>query len=185
MRWLAAAGAAALLLAQGEADYQSARRKLELIQSERLPLGGWVTLRPQELTAYAQREVLKVAPEGVREPRIQLGHGAATAFAYLDFPKLRRSTGKPLGWLMARLLAGEHPVRVTARIQSGGGQAKVDLERVEIGGLAVEGAALEFLIASFVLPYYPEAMIGRPFALAHRIERLEVRPTEVRVVIGR
>lgn len=174
-----------VLLAQGESDYQSARRKLELIQSDRVPLGGWVTLRPQELTAYAQREVRKVVPEGVREPRVRLGHGAATAFAYLDFPKLRRSTGKPLSWLTERLLAGERPVRVKARIVSGGGQARVDLERVEIGGLAIGGAALEFLIASFVLPYYPEAAIGRPFELAHRIERLEVRPTEVRVVIRR
>jgi hypothetical protein len=184
MRWCVATVGAALL-AQGEADYQSAKRKLELIQSEHLPLGTYVALRPRELTAYAQREVRKVVPEGVRQPRVQLGDGEATAFAYLDFPKLRRSTGKPLGWLMARLLAGERPVRVKARVLSSGGQARVDLERVEIGGLAVGGAALEFLIGNFVLPYYPDAMIGRPFELAYGIERLEVRPTEVRVVIGR
>lgn len=90
-----------------------------------------------------------------------------------------------MGWLMARLLAGERPVRVKARIRSGGGRATVDLERVEISGLTVSGAALDFLIRNFVLPYYPEAKIGQPFELAHRIERLEVRPSEVRVLIKR
>jgi hypothetical protein len=43
---------------------------------------------------------------------------------------------------------------------------------------------LDFLIQNFVLPYYPDAKIGQPFELAHRIDRLEVRPGEVRVVIA-
>jgi len=172
-------------LAGGEADYWSAKRKLERIQSERVPAGTYVALRAEELTAYARQEVVSVAPEGIREPRVELGNQEATGFAYIDFPKLRRSLGQPLGWLLARLLAGERPVRVKARIRSGGGLARVDLERVEIAGLAVQGGVLEFLIRNFVLPYYPEAKVGQPFELAHRIERLEVRPTEVRVWMGR
>lgn len=173
------------LLGGPEADYWSARRKIELIRTDRVAPGTYVTLRPAELEAYAEQEIRGVAPEGVRQPRLELGHGGAKGFAYIDFPKLRRALGHPMGWLMSQLLAGERPVRVKARIRSGGGRATVDLERVEISGLAVSGAALDFLIRNFVLPYYPEAKIGRPFELAHRIERLEVRPTEVRVVIGR
>jgi len=186
MGWVVAmALATAALLGEGEADYRSAQRKIGLIRSERVAAGSWVSLKPQELTAYARQEVQTVAPEGVRDPRVELGHGWASGSAYIDFPKLRRALGQPLGWLFERLLAGERPVRVRARIRSGGGQATVELERVEIGGLAVEGAALEVLIRSFVLPYYPEVKIGQPFELAHRIERLEVRPGMVRVLIGR
>jgi hypothetical protein len=176
--------AAALLWADADADYRSARRKFDLIQSEQAPAGSVVTLRPRELEAYAEREVQTVAPQGVRDPRLELTSGRATGSAYVDFPKLRQSTGKPLGWLMSRLLAGERSVRVTARIRSGGGQATVDLERVEVSGLSIGGAALDFLIQNFVLPYYPDAKIGQPFELAHRIDRLEVRPGEVRVVIA-
>ena len=178
-------GLAACLLAGAEADYWSAKRKIELIQSDQVAAGAHVTLRAGELEAYAKREIRSVAPEGVREPRLELGNGEAKGFAYIDFPKLRRALGHPMGWLMARLLAGERPVRVKARIRSGGGRATVDLERVEISGLTVSGAALDFLIRNFVLPYYPEAKIGQPFELAHRIERLEVRPSEVRVLIKR
>ena len=183
MKWLAAA--ATCLLAGTEADYWSAKQKIELIQTERVAAGTYLTLRPAELEAYAEREMRSVAPEGVRQPRVELGYGEAKGFAYIDFPKLRRGLGHPTGWLISRLLAGERPVRVEARIRSGGGWATVDLERVEISGLAVSGAALDFLIRNFVFPYYPEAKVGRPFELAHRIERLEVRPGEVRVVIGR
>jgi len=175
--------AAALLWADADADYRSARRKFDLIQSEQLPAGSFVTLRSSELEAYAQREVRGVAPRGVRDPRLELAPGRATATAHIDFPKLRQSTGQPLGWSMSRLLAGERPVRATVRIRSSGGQATVDLERVEVSGLAIGGAALDFLIQNFVLPYYPDAKIGQPFELAHRIDRLEVRPGEVRVVI--
>ncbi len=185
MKGLAALALAAALLGEGEADYRSARRKIELIRSERVAAGTYVTLRPQELTAYARREVSTVAPEGIRDPRVELGNRTALGAAYIDFPKLRQALGQPMNRLLARLLAGERPVRVKARIRSGAGRATFELERVEISGWAVEGAALDFLIRNFVLPYYPEAKIGQPFELAHRIERLEVRPGEVRVVIGR
>jgi hypothetical protein len=184
MRWLLAA-AVAWVLADGEADYWSAKRKIELIESDQVPAGTYVTLRPRELEAYAERQVRSVVPEGIRGLRLELGRGEAKGFAFIDFPKLRRSTGQPMGGLMEWLLAGECPVRVDARIRSSGGRATVELERVEVSGLAVVGAPLDFLIQNFVLPLYPEAKIGRPFELAHRIERLEVRPGQVRVVIGR
>ena len=32
---------------------------------------------------------------------------------------------------------------------------------------------------------YPDAKIGEPFALGHRIERLDVQPSAVGIVIGR
>lgn len=181
--WLALA--AAMWLGGEEGDYLSATRKIELIRSERAAAGSQVSLKPRELNAWARQEVSSVVPEGVREPRVELGWGSASGFAYIDFPKLQQARGQPVGWILRHLLAGERPVRVEARIRSGGGRATVDLDRVEISGLAIQGAALEFLIRSFLLPYVPEAKIGQPFELAHRIERLEVRPEEVRVLIGR
>ena len=93
--------------------------------------------------------------------------------------------GKPLGWFMSWLLAGERRVQVEAHIRSGGGRAVVNLDRVEVSGVSISGAALDYLVRNFVRPYYPDATIGRPFLLAHHVERLEVRPTGVRVVIAR
>jgi len=76
-------------------------------------------------------------------------------------------------------------VSVTARIQSGGGKATVSVERVEVGGLEIDGKALDFLIQNFLIPMYPEAAVGRPFELGHRIEKLDVQPSAVGVLIGK
>ena len=86
---------------------------------------------------------------------------------------------------MAYLLDGERPVTITARIRSSGGTATVDVQQVEISGVTIEGRMLDFLIHSYVMQAYPDAKIGAPFALGHRIERLDVQPSAVGIVIGR
>jgi hypothetical protein len=56
---------------------------------------------------------------------------------------------------------------------------------VEISGVTIDGKSLDFLIKSFLLPLYPDAAVGRPFELGHRIEKLDVQPKSVGVLIGR
>jgi len=163
-------------------DYLSAKQKFDRIESDRLRAGSRVELSVRELDAYAEREV----PEGVRNPRLQLvAPGVATGTAMMDFGKLRRALGYQTGWLMSKLLDGDRPVSVTARIQSAGGRATVDLQRVEISGVAIDGGTLDFLIQNIFLPLYPNAVLGRPFELGHRIERLDVGTAAVAVLIGR
>jgi len=163
-------------------DYLSIRHKFEEIEGGRLRAGARVLLSARELTAYAEQE----APDGVRDPRVRLAApGVATGSALVDFGKLRRAQGHPPGWLMSKLLDGERPVSVTARIHSSGGQATVDIDRVEISGVEIDGRTLDFLIRNFLLTLYPSAAVGRPFELGHRIERLDGQPASVSVVIGR
>jgi hypothetical protein len=163
-------------------DYLSAKQKFDSIESDRLRAGSRVELSVGELDAYAGQAV----PAGVRNPRLQLvAPGVATGTAMVDFGKLRRAHGYQTGWLMSKLLDGDRPVSVTARIRSAGGQATVDLQRVEISGLAIDGPTLDFLIQNVLLPLYPDAVVGRPFELGHRIERLDVGPAAVAVLIGR
>lgn len=179
--------ASALLAARGgtASDYSSARRKIEMIQQDRLPRGSRVTLSQNELNAYVRHEVPQVAPQGVRDPRVELGKGKASGFAYIDFPKLREAQGVPMNWIFARLLAGERPVRVDARIRSAGGRATVDVDSVQISGLTISGSTLDYLIHNYLHSYFPSAKVGEPFELAHRIERLDVQPAGVNVVIGK
>ncbi|HVX67353.1 MAG TPA: hypothetical protein VHA11_12155 [Bryobacteraceae bacterium] len=177
--------AAAVLGAAVTSDAFTATSKFRLIENERVPPGSKVTIHQDELNAYVRAQVREVAPDGVRDPRVELGQSRATGFAWVDFEKLRRAQGQPMGWLMARLIGGEKPVRVDAQIRSGGGKAVVDVQRVEVSGVAISGPALDFLIRNFLWSYYPEAKVGRPFELAHRIERLDVQPERVNVVIGK
>jgi hypothetical protein len=54
-----------------------------------------------------------------------------------------------------------------------------------ISGLEIDGKTLDFLIRNFLLEMYPDAAVGRQFELGHRIDRLDVQPAAVGVVIGK
>jgi hypothetical protein len=169
-------------LTAASSDYLSIKRKLDQIESERLKAGTRLELTTGELNAYVREE----APEGVRGTQVRIvSPGVATGSAMIDFGKLRRAQGHEPGWLMSKLLDGDRPVSVTARITSGAGRATVDVERVEISGVVIDGKTLDFLIQNFLLAMYPDAVVGRPFELGHHVEKLEVRPQAVGVLIGK
>jgi hypothetical protein len=165
-----------------DSDYVSAVRKMDSIESDQLKPGTRVIFTPAELNAFAEKE----APAGVRNPRLQLAAAeTVTGTALVDFGKVRRAQGGSPGWLMSKLLDGERQVSVTARIRSSAGQATVDVLRVEISGITIDGGTLEFLIQNVLLPLYPSAVVSRPFELGHRMERLDVGTRSVAVAIGR
>ena len=160
--------------------YASAKAKFNSIEAERLPSGARVLLTIPELNAWVARE----APTGVRNPRLRVSaRDLATGAAFIDFGKLERSAGLQPGWLMSKILDGERPVSVTARVRSSAGRATVDIQRVEISGIVIDGRTLDFLIQNFLIPMYPDAIVGRPFALGHRIERFDVAPNAVSVLL--
>jgi hypothetical protein len=140
-----------------------------------------VVLTYRELGAWAAHE----APGGVRNPQLGLtGPNTITGSALIDFGKVSRASGHTPGWLLSKLLDGERPVSVTARISSSDGQARVDVDRVSISGLQIDGSTLDFLIRNVLLPLYPNAAIGRSFQLSHRIQKFDLRPHSLGIVIG-
>jgi hypothetical protein len=72
-----------------------------------------------------------------------------------------------------------------AHVRSGAGRAVVDVQDVEISGFEISGRALDYMVRNFLLPRYPNAKIGEPFEMGHRIERLDIAPAGVGVVIGK
>ena len=185
LRIVPAVLAVSLGLTAAYSDYSSVKEKLSRIESDRLPAGSRVDLSAPELNAYVEREVAGVT-DGVRNPKLELlGPEMARGTAQVDFAKVRRSQGHPPGWLMSKLLEGERPVTVTARIRSGGGSATVTVQRVEISGLAIDGKTLDFLVQNCLLPLYPNATVNRPFSLGHRIQKLDIQASGVKVLIGR
>lgn len=177
------AGTAILMAASG--DYSSVQRKFQMIEDGHLRPGSRVHLTVGELNAYVEHE-LPMVTGGVRQPQLAiLRPEVAQGTARINFAEVRRSQGSPPGWLMSHILEGERPVTVTARIRSSGGHATVDVLSVQISGVTLDGRTLDFLIQHFLLPLYPEAAVGRPFELGDRIERLDVQPGGVDVVIGR
>jgi len=161
----------------------SVTRKLDVIQSGKAKPGAVYVFTAAELNAWARAKAPTIVPEGLREPRLEMGNGEATGYALVDFLKLRHSSGIETNWLISKLIQGEKRVMAKATIESANGRATVHLMRVEIGGLAVSGATLDFLIDTFFRPLYPDAKIDEPFELSDRVDRIVVTPAEARVYI--
>jgi hypothetical protein len=163
----------------------SAQRKLDIIESGKAKPGAVFIFTSAELNAWARYKVPLVVPEGVRNPRLELGNGTATAYALVNFLKVRHGQGVETNWLISKLIDGEKPVKVNVRIQSARGQAIVYLQRVEISGLAISGSTLDFFIDNFFKPLYPNSKINEPFDLADNVDHIEVHPADARALIKR
>lgn len=164
-------------------DYLSVKKKFQSLEKQTMKPGTRVAISAAELNAYVQTELPEISPRGIRDPRVELqGGNVATGRAIINFLQLRTARGKETSWMMRKLLEGEREVAVTTHVTSGGGKATVDVQRVEVSGIPIQGAALDFLIENYLIPNYPDVKIGRPFALHKRIDRIEVQPGVAYVV---
>jgi hypothetical protein len=175
--------AVAILLVAADPDALRCQQKIDEIESYRAKPGAVYVFTSRELNAYASAEVPNVVPQGVRDPRLELGTNSGMGFAYVDFLKMQHAQGTKPNWLVAKLIEGERPLRVFLDVQSGGGRATVRLQRVEISGVAASGTVLTFLIDTFFRPLYPNAKINQPFEIGYNVDRVEVRPEAARVFI--
>ena len=175
--------AAAFSLAAFDPLADAVTRKIDLLENGAAKPGSVFVFTSSELNAWVRAKAPSVVAQGFRNPRLDLGSGSATGYALVDFLKIRSASGLETNWLLAKLIEGEKPVNATAEIRSSNGQLTVHLKRVEIGGIAVTGSALDFLIRNFFLPLYPNAKIDQPVALADRVDRIQVTPDAARVYI--
>jgi len=167
-------------------DYLSVKRKFHSIETRQAKAGSRVPISSQELNAYVETELPQVAPAGIRKPHVVLhGGNTATGSALVDFVKLRSAKGQKTNWFMRKLLEGEREVKVTTHIDSANGTATVNVQRVEVGGIPIQGAALDFLISNYLIPNYPQAKIGQPFALHRSVDHIEVAKDVAYVVLKR
>src|SRR3954453_6449778 len=78
-----------------KSEYNSIKRKFDQIEKQQLKPGTRVPITSGELNAYVQTELPKVAPEGIRQPVVELNGGnVATGRAMIDFVRLRSAQGE-------------------------------------------------------------------------------------------
>lgn len=174
--------AIAPVLLSADPVFERAWNKLDAIESGRAKPGSVIVFTPAELNAWAQTRVPQMV-DGISNPRIELGTNIATGSALVDFLKMRQAEGIATNPVLAALIEGERPLKVSVRVESGGGHCTVHLLRVEISGIAATGPVLDLLVSAFFRPLFPDAKIGQPFELGDNIDRLDVRPSGVRVAI--
>jgi len=171
------------VLTAGDAYCRSALAKLHSLELGEVKAGSVVMFSVQEINSWAYYMIPGIVPEGIRNEKVTLGNDTGTAYALMDFLKMRHAEGKATNWVMARMIEGERPVRISIHVQSGGGQCVVDLTRVEISGAVATGSVLDFLVKTFFMPLYPTAKIGQKFEIGYNIDRIDLRPAGVRVTM--
>jgi hypothetical protein len=176
----------ALMLAAtlGAADpvLQSAQAKLDKLTNNKLKPGESVTFSLAETQAWAAAKVAEEVPQGIRDLKIELGEDTASSSAMVDLLKVQQSRGKPVGFAVT-MFQGEHPLKISVRVNSGDGKITVNLTRLELSGVVVEGTALDFLIKSFFVPLYPDAKIGQPVDFDYNVDHIQIHPDGLRIVI--
>lgn len=182
--FLVSAALLALPAATSVAD--SAQRKFSRLDMARLPAGSRIDITTAELNAWASGQAKIYAPGAARNIRIETRNGEATGAMLLDFLKVRQAaTGEEPGWLMRALFSGEKQVIVKARFESRNRKARVDVLRVEVSGVPIEGNTLDFLVRNWLRPTFPDAHINEWFNLGFRIDHFAVTPAGTSVFIGK
>jgi hypothetical protein len=174
--------AAVLPLRAADAAFARAEDKLDRIESGHARPGSVIVFTPAEMNAWARGRVPQMY-QGIRDPNVQLGVGTATGSAFVDLLKMRQGEGLATNPFIAKLIEGERPLKVSIQLDSSHGHATARLTRLEISGIAVTGAPLDFLVNEFFLHLFPDAKVNQPFELHDNIERIELRPDGVRVTM--
>lgn len=186
MATLAGFTAGLLVLPAATSTADIAHQKFARIERGDLRAGSRVDLSAAELNAWAADEARLYAPGGARNIKLELTAGGATGSALIDFLKLRQAaTGEAPGWIMKNLFAGERQVMVKVRFASRNRRARVDVDRVEVSGVPIEGSALDFLIQTWLRPTFPDVKINQWFNLGFHMDRFTVEPGGASVFIGR
>jgi hypothetical protein len=180
VRWLLLLIITASTLLAADPLATSAQKKLDSISDRKLKRGAVVTLSPREVNAWIHEKAVKAFPQGIRNDHIDLGPGTTEGNALVDLMKLAKGNVNPL---IARLVEGERPLKIAIRVESANGRATVFLTHVELSGVAIDGSILDFLIKHFVQPKYPDIKINEPIDLDFNMERIEIQPTGVRILI--
>ena len=176
--------AAVIPLRAADAAFARAESKLDRIESGHARPGSVIVFTPAEMNAWARGRVPQMY-QGIRDPAVQLGAGTASGSAFVDFLKMRQGEGLATNSLVAKLIQGERPLKVSVQLESAQGRATARLTRLEISGVAVTGAPLDFLVNEFFLHLFPDAKVNQPFDLHDNIDRIELRPDGVRVTMRR
>src|ERR1019366_638830 len=109
--------AAVLPLRAADAAFARAENKLDRIESGHARPGSVIVFTPAEMNAWARGRVPQMY-QGIRDPNIQLGAGTATGSAYVDLLKMRQGDGLATNSLIAKLIEGERPLKVSIQLDS-------------------------------------------------------------------
>ena len=112
--------ACAPVLSAGDAAVRSALAKLHMIENGAAKRGSVIFFSLQEINSWAYYMVPGIVPEGIRNQKVTLGTDSGSAYALMDFLRMRHAQGKATNWMMSKLIEGERPVTIAIHLESSG-----------------------------------------------------------------
>jgi hypothetical protein len=124
-------------------------------------------LTEREINAYLTSGRVQL-PIGVRSVRFTGQDGVVDAVARVDFDAItaQSRSSNPL----LSLFTGVHDVHAIAHASGSGGQGRVHIESLEIGGVTVPRVALQFFLDRYIQPKYPNVGMDSVFEMPERID---------------
>lgn len=171
----------AVLSAMPQSSASSAQRKFRHIEQNgkrAKPDQTPTVLTEAEVNAYLASGSYDF-PQGVKSVRLKGTPGTIEALTRVDFDAITASRRSANPLLM--LFTGTHDVRVVARAEGSGGMGEVHVDTVEMDGVRVPRAALEFFIERYVTPKHPQARLDTRFKLPHKIDLARIGSGQVTV----
>ena len=166
-------------------DFASIQKKMDDIVKEHTRPGDRIFMSKGEFDAYLQAQVQAIAPKAIKYAKLDLGEGCGSASAMVDFLELNKARHGASNWMMDKILEGERYVKISVHVQTKAGKVRVDVDRVEVAGVAMQGAALDFLIQRYVIPQFPSAKVDQWFGLQHHMDHFDIHQSGATVVIGK
>lgn len=171
-----------LMAAENREASLRAGQKLERISANELKPGETVNLSQDELNSYIRYDYAEEIPEGVRDLRVTVLKDYGIAEAFVDMEKLPAVKSSPIAALGARLFRGDRKLRARCRFVSADGQAKVQVEEVELDGQPLPDFLVDYLIESTVQPHLVNFEAGKPFPLGNNLRQIRLEPANVVVI---
>ena len=159
---------------------ESCHRKFTQIESGRAR-GAVVTVSGSEIDAFVAEQAALQGKGAIRNTHVDLWQDHGRVIARVDIVSLAELRGRPLNWFFAAMFAGQRQVIATTKLLSVQGQARVDLEKLEVEGHVLDGRPLQFLIDEFVLPEYPDARVSQWFPLGFGIRTIHLSAGQVAI----
>jgi hypothetical protein len=143
------------------------RANAELAHPDQTP----TVLTEEEVNDYFAAGMVKL-PQGVKKVNLQGQSGVVTGQVTVDFDEIR--AGQRSSNPLLALFSGTHNVRIEADAAGGGGRGKVLVRSASIDGIEVPPVALEYFLAKYITPKYPNVGMESEFELPEKIDTATV-----------
>lgn len=161
------------------AEAQQLEAKLNLLGQPRpnVPLSFRpIVITDSEANSYLRYKGQNFLPPAVQNPEVRINSDGIYGVADIDFGLVEKQSTTGQDWTvraLSMILTGRQRVSAVGKLDTGNGQAKVNIENVSIGNTPVPQVLVDWLLANYVQKKY-NIDLSKPLVLPDHVARIEL-----------